>query len=377
MREQQMKEQQMRDEQLKEQQWREQQLQQHWNQSMTSSTTTTTSEQTSTLHKSEISMQMKSGGMLNNNQAQQLEDYTGSLRPTTTGSLIRQTGDVIFTQAGQNEQQEMEQVELRPTSKGNVKDNIRQSGVFVGIVGDNNSLISDMANFDYEKHSVRELVGHFSKIKGAAPQQMFPQHYQVQNNATPSLSQLQDQAKSKQFAYQQSTTTTQQSDKLQQEAAEERLAQLSERKNSLKSFLLMEEEMKQLNALSAGAGGAGQQIADPSAILQVDGSLTEEISAARGPSRGRELDSQGRLTDTNKWDNHNAIASGWKTVESNYRPVTFRKIYGVNKQAPTPVPTTMQRNPSTPRAVTEPIAPQPEVATEAQPEELQPDCSDL
>merc|ERR1711902_222204 len=60
------------------------------------------------------------------------EDYTGSLRPTTTGSLIRQTGDVIFTQAGQNEQ-EMEQVELRPTSKGNVKDNIRQSGVFVGI----------------------------------------------------------------------------------------------------------------------------------------------------------------------------------------------------------------------------------------------------
>ena len=62
-----------------------------------------------------------------------------------------------------------------------------------------------------------------------------------------------------------------------------------------------------------------------------------------------DLDSQGRLggVDTDKWDNHNAIASGWKTVESNYRPVTFRKIYGVNKQMPpsvTPTPTsTLQR----------------------------------
>merc|ERR1719471_2191930 len=195
-------------------------MQQQSMQTQTISSKTTRTE--NTLHKSEISMQMKSGGMMNNNQNQQFEDYTGSLRPTTTGELIRQTGDVIFTQAGDHHP-EMEQVELRPTSKGNVKDNIRQSGVFVGIVGDNNSLINDMANFDYEKHSVRELVGHFSKIKGAAPQQMFPQHYQVQNNATPSLSQLQDQAKSKQFSYQQTTTATQQSDKLQQEEAEERL----------------------------------------------------------------------------------------------------------------------------------------------------------
>merc|ERR1711992_410776 len=158
------------------QQQQQMMMQQQSMQSQSMTSTTTRTEQSSSLHKSEISMQMKSGGMLNNNQNQQLEDYTGSLRPTTTGSLIRQTGDVIFTQAGQSEH-ELEQVELRPTSKGNVKDNIRQSGVFVGIVGDNNSLINDMANFDYEKHSVRELVGHFSKIKGAAPQQMFPQHY--------------------------------------------------------------------------------------------------------------------------------------------------------------------------------------------------------
>merc|ERR1719184_47519 len=188
--------------------------------------------------------------------------------------MIRQTGDVIFTQAGGSEdQQGLEQVELRPVSKGNVKDNIRQSGVFVGIIGDNNSLVNE---FGDEKHSVKELVGHFSKVKGSAPQQWIPQHLQVQNNAgTPSLSQLQDQAKSKQFTYQQQSTTTTTTTstvdgKLTQEAAEEKLANLPERKNSLKSFLLMEEEMKKLN-------GAGGQILDPSAILQVDGSLTEEI----------------------------------------------------------------------------------------------------
>ena len=60
-----------------------------------------------------------------------------------------------------------------------------------------------------------------------------------------------------------------------------------------------------------------------------------------------ELDSQGRLTDTDKWDNHNAIARGWKNVEDNYRPVTFRGIYGVEKQAPTPVPMMGQRTPNT------------------------------
>ena len=91
--------------------------------------------------------------------------------------MIRQTGDVIFTQAGGSEEQQgLEQVELRPVSKGNVKDNIRQSGVFVGIIGDNNSLVNE---FGDEKHSVKELVGHFSKVKGSAPQQWIPQHLQV------------------------------------------------------------------------------------------------------------------------------------------------------------------------------------------------------
>jgi len=64
----------------------------------------------------------------------------------------------------------------------------------------------------------------------------------------------------------------------------------------------------------------------------------------------REVDSQGRLIDTDKWDNHNAIARGWKTVEDNYHPVTFRKIYGVDKQTATPIPSQMLRSTSTPKS---------------------------
>jgi len=85
--------------------------------------------------------------------------------------------------------------------------------------------------------------------------------------------------------------------------------------------------------------------------------LSQQPSSNEGQrsSRGREVDSQGRLIDTDKWDNHNAIARGWKTVEDNYHPVTFRKIYGVDKQVATPVPPQMQRK-STPRT-SEPAAP--------------------
>lgn len=54
-----------------------------------------------------------------------------------------------------------------------------------------------------------------------------------------------------------------------------------------------------------------------------------------------EYDSQGRLVDTDKWDNHNTIARGWVTAgEDHYQPVTFRKIYGTKSvMGPSPAPT--------------------------------------
>jgi hypothetical protein len=245
----------------------------------------------------------------------------------------------------------MEQVQLRSTGGAkDIKDNIRQSGVFVGIAGDLNALVAD----GNEKHSVRDIVKHFSKIKpGDIPQQIMPQHYQMQH-APPSLSELQEQAKEKQFSYQKKDQVDASSElsQAEQRAAEEKM-KLYERRTSLKDFLLIEGEKAQ----------QANQLIDPSNILQVDGSVEGRklYNGTRRTASGRELDSQGRLIDTDKWDNHNAIARGWKHVEDNYHPVTFRKIYGVEKQAPTPVPMMKQ---ATPITATTPVASQQTIPVE-------------
>merc|ERR1719414_1785975 len=359
MREQQMREQQMREQQMREQQMREQeqqmreqqmqqqqmqqqqqQFQQQQQQMSMSRTTTQTSSfsQQQNLQQSNLSMQVKSGGFMSGQQGgqQQIEDYTSSLKPTSEGELIRTHGDMQYTQSSVQSQQ-MEQVQLRSTGGAkDIKDNIRQSGVFVGIAGDLNALVAD----GNEKHSVQDIVKHFSKIKpGDIPQQMMPQHYLVQQ--PPSLSELQEQAKERQFSYQKKDQVDASStlSHAEQQAAEEK-AKLFERRTSLKEYLLMDGEKSQ----------QGNQIIDPSNILQVDGSVEGRKlyqNGARRTASGRELDSQGRLIDTDKWDNHNAIARGWKHVEDNYHPVTFRKIYGVEKQAPTPVPMMKQATPIT------------------------------
>merc|ERR1712088_622638 len=346
MREQQMRDQQMRDQQMQQQQMQQQQMQQqqmqqqHFQQQQTnmSRTTTETSSfsQQQSLHESNLSMQVKSGGFISGGQEQQVEGYTSSLKPTSEGELIRTQGDLQYSQTNM-QQSGMEQVQLRKTSGTNdIKDTVRQSGVFVGIAGDHNALVSEM--FDNEKHSVSDIVKHFSKIKpGDIPQQIMPQHYQMQH-APPSLSELQEQAKEKQFSYQKKDQVDGSSElsQAEQRAAEEKM-KLYERRTSLKDFLLIEGEKAQ----------QGNQIIDPSNILQVDGSVEGRklYNGTRRTASGRELDSQGRLIDTDKWDNHNAIARGWKNVEDNYRPVTFRGIYGVEKQAPTPIPG--QRTPKT------------------------------
>jgi len=320
--------------------------------SMSRTTTETSSfSQQQNLQQSNLSMQVKSGGFMTGQQGgqQQVEDYTSSLKPTSEGELIRTQGDLQYTQSSV-QQQQMEQVQLRSTGGAkDIKDNIRQSGVFVGVMGDLNALVAD----GNEKHSVQDIVKHFSKIKpGDMPQQMMPQHYQMQH-APPSLSELQEQAKDKQFSYQKKDQVDggSQLSQAEQRAAEEKM-KLFERRTSLKEYLLMDGEKSQ----------QGNQIIDPSNILQVDGSVEGKklYNGTRRTASGRELDSQGRLIDTDKWDNHNAIARGWKHVEDNYHPVTFRKIYGVEKQAPTPVPMMRQATPikaSTPAAAPQQVIP--------------------
>merc|ERR1719288_177053 len=285
MREQQMQEQQMQQQQMQQQQMQQQQFQQQQTSMSRTTTQTSSFSQQQNLQQSNLSMQVKSGGIISGQQGgqQQVEDYTSSLKPTSEGELIRTHGDLHFSQSSVQSQQ-MEQVQLRSTGGAkDIKDNIRQSGVFVGIAGDLNALVAD----GNEKHSVRDIVKHFSKIKpGDIPQQIMPQHYQMQH-APPSLSELQEQAKEKQFSYQKKDQVDASSElsQAEQRAAEEKM-KLYERRTSLKDFLLIEGEKAQ----------QANQLIDPSNILQVDGSVEGRklYNGTRRTASGRELDSQGR-----------------------------------------------------------------------------------
>jgi len=256
-------------------------------------------------------------------------DYVGSLRPTTTGSIIRTEGDVVYTQAPLGEESEpyYSEVELRKVSTGGKKD-VRQSGVFAGIFGESNALVNSSEAFDYEKHSVRDLVDHFSKTK---PREVPKAILQQQAVQTPPLSYLREQAKSKTFNYQEKGKATQETATATDKKAEDAKLQemMMRRRNSLKDYLLIEFSEGTSAASSAHHGGAGQLL-DPSAILKVDGSVAGGPRLKPGSG---DVDSQGYLIDTGKWDNHNAIARGWRTIEDNYKPVTFRRIYGVDRQA--------------------------------------------
>jgi len=242
-------------------------------------------------HQSEISMQMKSSGFLHQ-QSEGSFNYLGN-------------------------QRDEQEVEMRQTSGSLGRRDVRQSGVFVGIAGESNSLIADNEAFDYEKHTVRSLVDHFSKAKLREVPKQVAQHFQ--NSQAPPLSYLREQAKTKQYQFQEKTKVVEVGQETKEEASRAQEL-MNRRRNSLKDYLLME--------MNDGTNGSGHQIKDPSAILIVDGSVMD----GPGPRRLiREVDSQGHSTETGKWDNHNAIARGWKTVEEAYHPVTFRKIYGVGR----------------------------------------------
>merc|ERR1711997_398211 len=134
----------MREQQMQQQQMQQQQQQFQQQQMSMSRTTTQTSSfsQQQNLQQSNLSMQVKSGGFMSGQQGgqQQIEDYTSSLKPTSEGELIRTQGDLQYTQTNM-QQSGMEQVQLRKTSgTKDIKDTVRQSGVFVGIAGDHNAL---------------------------------------------------------------------------------------------------------------------------------------------------------------------------------------------------------------------------------------------
>ena len=237
----------------------------------------------------ELNMQVKSGGILRDQQQQlndqEVEDYIGSLRPTTTGAVIRspQPGDGIFTSAPSMESQQNNEL----FSQSQLKKTQRE-GVFGGIAGDHNSLATDAE--EYERHTVRNLVQHFSKTKtGDIPLQYLPQQSMQNTGNAPPLSYLKEQAKSKDFSYKEKTETTTSSSEHSNNVTNGKVAKkgskdyiedpevrlgLFQRRGSLKDYLMMDEEKQKQESLPS--------IQDPSAILQ---GCKPFVSPDRPPSR--------------------------------------------------------------------------------------------
>lgn len=229
---------------------------------------------------------------------------------------------------------------------------IKDAGIFGGITGDHNSLVEENDQMDYQKHSVKSLVGHFSKVrpKTEIPVQYLPEQRLYGGEQGPSLNYLtassetdsqqsfvrtggavagakQDidasrqeyemrKQKQEQQTSQSSSTAAVEMRSKTETSAEQRAA-VSERRQSLSQALLMDPAMEHANA----------GIIDPSAILR--GTNGED---ARSKSEGLLAATNQGESSLNKWDNHNTIARGWAGAKTNYHPVTFRAIYNVESQ---------------------------------------------
>jgi len=226
----------------------------------------------------------------------------------------------------------------------------RDSGLFGGIGADDNSLVSD--EFDYKKHSVKDLAHHFAlvKPKPQLPSQILPEQKFHNGEQGPALNYLggkQDFAAQQQVftkkevsnedieaskkAYemkkkqqmeqrtQQTSSSSQQSTVVMREKKtdEVKAEQMEKRRTSISSALLMDPA-----SAHAQAG-----IIDPSAILRGSDGTNNRASIGLRSSVPGETDRCGA-----KWDNHNAIARGFTGMKDNYHPVTFRQIYNVDSQ---------------------------------------------
>lgn len=236
---------------------------------------------------------------------------------------------------------------------------IQDNGIFGGITGDHNSLLQD-SQFDSKKHSVKDLAGHFAKLRPKAeiPVQYLPEQKMFNGQQGPSLNYLNSNSSSssQQSTLTRSTTSKQDSNASRQEyemrkaqsnqnnteqssssssvaqsssvemrskteASTQQKKLLSERRQSLKDYMLMDPA-----AIHASAG-----IIDPSAILRGSDEGTGERSRSEGLINPANIAVESENL-SGKWDNHNTIARGWAGAKANYHPVTFRNIYNVDSQ---------------------------------------------
>jgi len=228
------------------------------------------------------------------------------------------------------------------------------TGVFGGIGGDNNSLVD--AEFDYKKHSVKDLAKHFALVKPKAdiPHTILPEQRIYNGDQGPALNYLgsakgemgstssthsftkkevsqedfeasklayENKKKQQQMESQKSqSTVSSQSTVVKRSETEQNKSVVNERRQSLTASLI----------LDPATAHAESGIIDPSAILR--GSDGAGIRSKSEGILGNSTEPGETDKILNKWDNHNAIARGWGGVKENYHPVTFRGIYNVDSQ---------------------------------------------
>merc|ERR1712200_308818 len=227
---------------------------------------------------------------------------------------------------------------------------VQNYGIFGGITGDLNSLLED-DQFDCKKHSVRDLVGHFSKVKPKAqiPVQHLPEQKIYNGDQGPSLNYLNASAEgsssqsmkvtvsnskqdisASQREYemrkqntsnqtQENTSSSNFETRNKSEMSTEKKQMLNSRRQSLKDLLFFDE-----NNVGSSCGAS---IIDPSAILRG----SEEPASAERLNTPSNIQGKNE-SNSGKWDNHNTIARGWAGASANYHPVTFRSIYNVDNQ---------------------------------------------
>merc|ERR1719460_1781594 len=233
----------------------------------------------------------------------------------------------------------------------------RDSGLFGGIGGDDNSLVDN--EFDYKKHSVKDLAQHFALVKPKAqlPNQILPEQKMFNGEQGPALNYL---GGKQDFASQQQTFTKKEVSNEDIEASkkayemkkkqqmEQRQQQQSSSSSSMSSsqtsssVVMREKKTEEVKAeqnerrrasissallMDPAAAHAEAGLIDPSAILRgSDGSSNRASIGLRSSVPGE------TEVCASKWDNHNAIARGFTGMKDNYHPVTFRQIYNVESQ---------------------------------------------
>jgi hypothetical protein len=297
---------------------------------------------------------MSSSSLFESSQSQSLSQQSSSIQQSSSSYSQSQASKEVYESqefsGGVMKGYRMKQDQA--TEQRETGEKMLSSGVFGGIGADNNALVD--ADFDYKKHTVKDLAKHFALVKPKAdiPHAILPEQRMYNGDQGPALNYLgsaksesssstqsfmkkeisQEDFEASKQAYEmkkkqqqmESQSTSSQSTVVKRTETSAKSEQtktvLNERRQSLTASLM----------LDPATAHAESGIIDPSAILR-----GSDVAGSRSKSEGL-FGQSGEPGETdkvmNKWDNHNAIARGWGGVKENYHPVTFRGIYNVDSQ---------------------------------------------